>query len=328
MARSTVEEDGFHIAARVYMVLEGRIPSMANRPDSDSSSSTVFDNLRPDVVVTIADRYETIATAIAASYMNIPVVHLQGGEVTGSIDEKVRRSDETLELALCQCGGKRRLPVWARIPEPCLPDTRRSIAVDACRTQALEFDPFEYGGVGERIDYSHGLSRGDAASRDDRVRDGAPPCPRDAGGRDRCRTSGTVVLAQRRCRIGRTSSIGTFEKRSVADDHFFKYMEPQDFLQLLYHSRCIVGNSSVGIRECAFLGVPVVNIGTRQEGRDRSRNVLDVGYDRGAIRAAIERQLANGRYPSDPLYGTGDAGIRCAELLSKIPLRTEKRLTY
>ena len=57
-----------------------------------SELATVFDNLRPDAVVTIADRYETLATAVAASYMNIPVVHVQGGEVTGSIDEKVRHA--------------------------------------------------------------------------------------------------------------------------------------------------------------------------------------------------------------------------------------------
>ena len=53
---------------------------------------TVFDNLKPDIVVTIADRYETIATAIAASYMNIPLAHIQGGEITGNIDEKVRHA--------------------------------------------------------------------------------------------------------------------------------------------------------------------------------------------------------------------------------------------
>ena len=89
-----IEEDGFAIAARVYMVLEGEnLASMAKTTGLGLLElSTVFDNLRPDVVVTIADRYETLATAVAGSYMNIPVAHVQGGEITGSIDEKVRHA--------------------------------------------------------------------------------------------------------------------------------------------------------------------------------------------------------------------------------------------
>src|SRR5262245_7906581 len=89
-----IERDGFTISARVYMVLEGgNLATMAKTTGLGLVElATVFDNLRPDVVVTIADRYETLATAVAASYMNIPVAHVQGGEVTGSIDEKVRHA--------------------------------------------------------------------------------------------------------------------------------------------------------------------------------------------------------------------------------------------
>src|ERR1051325_6815902 len=89
-----IENDGFDIAARVYMVLEGEnLASMAKTTGLGLLElATVFDNLKPDVVITIADRYETLATAVAASYMNIPVAHIQGGEITGSIDEKVRHA--------------------------------------------------------------------------------------------------------------------------------------------------------------------------------------------------------------------------------------------
>src|SRR6195256_5313272 len=89
-----IEEDGFKIAARVHMVLEGEnLAAMAKTTGLGLLElSTVFDNLKPDIIVTIADRYETLATAVAASYMNIPVAHVQGGEVTGSIDEKVRHA--------------------------------------------------------------------------------------------------------------------------------------------------------------------------------------------------------------------------------------------
>ena len=86
--------DGFEIAESIYNVLEGENPaSMAKTTGLGIMElATAFQNLSPDVVLTVGDRFETIATAIAASYMNIPLVHVQGGEVTGNIDEKVRHA--------------------------------------------------------------------------------------------------------------------------------------------------------------------------------------------------------------------------------------------
>ena len=87
-----IQADGFDIAATVYMVLEGEnlVTSAKSTGLGMIELATVLHNLKPHMVVTVADRYETLATAAAASYMNIPLVHMQGGEVTGSIDEKVR----------------------------------------------------------------------------------------------------------------------------------------------------------------------------------------------------------------------------------------------
>jgi UDP-N-acetylglucosamine 2-epimerase len=110
--------------------------------------------------------------------------------------------------------------------------------------------------------------------------------------------------------------------------HFFKNMAPLDFLHVIYNSSCLVGNSSVGIREGSFLGVPVVNVGGRQAGRDRGSNVVDVDYDRGSIAEAIRRQTAHGRYSSDRLYGDGGAGERIAAALARIEPRVHKRLHY
>ena len=89
---------------------------------------------------------------------------------------------------------------------------------------------------------------------------------------------------------------------------------------LLANARCLVGNSSSGIREGAYLGTPVVNVGTRQTGRVRGRNVIDVGNDRMEIADAIARQLAHGRYPLDPIYGDGRAGARIADAIAAMPL--------
>ena len=107
---------------------------------------------------------------------------------------------------------------------------------------------------------------------------------------------------------GTSGGVRTFRELEKPDNlHFFK-MALLDFLRFLYNARCLVGNSSVGIRECSFLDVPVVNIGPRQRGRERSCNVEDVDYHRDQIKSAIERHLCNGRYPGSALYG--DGGLR------------------
>ena len=91
---------------------------------------------------------------------------------------------------------------------------------------------------------------------------------------------------------------------------------------------CVVGNSSAPIREGAFIGTPAVNIGSRQSGRERGPNVVDVGYDRSEIADAIRRQLAHGPYPPAHVYGDGRAGERIAAVLSWAPLRVQKRIYY
>ena len=118
------------------------------------------------------------------------------------------------------------------------------------------------------------------------------------------------------------------EHESPENIHFFRNFPPESFLRLLNRCSCIIGNSSVAIRECAFLGVPAVNIGTRQEGRERGANVLDVPHERGRIEEAARIQAGRGRFPSDPVYGDGRAGERIADLLASVPLSVEKRLAY
>jgi UDP-hydrolysing UDP-N-acetyl-D-glucosamine 2-epimerase len=332
-----IEQDGFNIAARVYMVLEGENPtSMAKTTGIGLVElATVFDNLKPDVVVTVADRYETLATAVAASYMNIPVAHVQGGEVTGSIDEKVRHAVTKLS-DLHFVSTKKAAERVLRMGEE-----KSSVFVTGCpsidlaaevlKDPTLNFDPFQkYGGVGLPIDLQGGylvVMQHPVTTEYDKarqhveetlyaVRDVGLPAlwfwPNVDAGSD-----------------GTSNGIRTFRERENASHiHFFKNMAPTDFLRLIRNSAGLIGNSSVGIRESSFLGVPVVNIGSRQSGRERGKNVLDVGYDRGEIAAAIKHHRGNGRYPNDLLYGDGEAGQRIAQLLAELPLRIEKRLAY
>lgn len=117
-------------------------------------------------------------------------------------------------------------------------------------------------------------------------------------------------------------------KYKMENVHFFKNMEGDDFLNLLHHSKGLIGNSSVGIRECAYLGVPVVNIGSRQNRRDRGNNVIDVTYDEQEIIAAVSSVLQNPNRNTSEVYGGGNAGEKIAQLLKELPLQFHKTIMY
>jgi UDP-hydrolysing UDP-N-acetyl-D-glucosamine 2-epimerase len=336
-AVNVIQADGFSIDKRVFMVLEGDSPAAMAKTTGLGilELAAVFDQLRPDVVVTIADRYETMSTAVAASYMNIALAHVQGGEISGSIDEKVRHAVTKLADIHLVSTAKAKERVIAMGEDPaavyCTGCPSIDLAAELPASTALEFDPIaKYGGVGAKLDLSRGyivVMQHPVTTEYQRARAhvtetlraahelGVPTLwfwPNPDAGSD-----------------GTSNGVRTFrENVAPANIHFFKNMEPADFLQLIRGSRCLVGNSSVGIRESAFLGVPVVNIGSRQTGRERAGNVVDVDYDTAQIRGAIEGQMGRGPYPRDTLYGDGRAGARIADVLAEAPLKIEKRLMY
>jgi UDP-hydrolysing UDP-N-acetyl-D-glucosamine 2-epimerase len=336
-AIQAIERDGFRILQRVYMVLEGEnlVTSAKSTGIGLSELATVFDNLKPDAVVTIADRYETLATAVAASYMNIPVVHVQGGEVTGSIDEKVRHAVTklaNLHLVSTNLAAER----VRRLGEE--PDSifvtgcpSIDIAAEVAARPAMDFDPFvKYGGVGPTTDLSRGyvvVMQHPVTTEYEEARQqvdetlyavknfGVPVLwfwPNVDAGSD-----------------GTSKGIRVFrEKEDPPNFHLFRNMSPEDFLRLLCGATAIVGNSSVAIRECSYLGVPAVNIGSRQLGRERGQNVIDVDHDRKEISDAVQTHIKRGKPKRDLLYGDGKAGGRIADCLSRVELKIEKRLTY
>jgi UDP-hydrolysing UDP-N-acetyl-D-glucosamine 2-epimerase len=118
------------------------------------------------------------------------------------------------------------------------------------------------------------------------------------------------------------------EKHRPEYIRFYKNFPIETYVRLMLGCACAIGNSSAPLREGAYTGVPTVNIGTRQQGRDRADNVTDCGYDRREIIAAVKEQLAHGRYASSHLYGDGGAGARIAKILVDAPLRVQKRLCY
>jgi UDP-hydrolysing UDP-N-acetyl-D-glucosamine 2-epimerase len=255
--------------------------------------------------------------------------------VTGSIDEKVRHAVTKLSnLHLVSTEAARaRVIRLGEAPATVIVTGCPSIdiAADVCANPALDFDPFEkYGGVGDRADLSRGFlvvmqhpvtteyeeAREQVTETLYAIRDMGLPVlwfwPNVDAGSD-----------------GTSKGIRMFREHEQVDHfHLFRNMNPEDFLRLVNRASCIVGNSSVAIRECSFLGVPAVNVGTRQQGRERGRNVIDVGHDRGEIQQAIRAHLRGGRPPGDHLYGDGKAGVRIAESVAAASLSIEKRLTY
>ena len=332
-----IEQDGFEVTAKVFNVLEGENLTAAAKTTGIGilELSTVFDNIRPDIIVTIADRFETMATAISASFMNIPLAHIQGGEVTGNIDEKVRHSITKLADYHFVASASARERVIRLGEEPAYVINTGCPSIDLAasvkKSPALNFDPFEkYGGVGSKpslaggyiVVMQHPVTTEYADSRKHidetlfAVKDSVLPVlwfwPNVDAGAD-----------------GTSAGIRSFrEKFGSAHMHFFKNMEGEDFLRLLANAACLVGNSSVGIRECAFLGVPVVNIGTRQHKRDRGNNIIDVGYNRDEIAKAIRFWIEKGKAEISTVYGGGDAGKQIAEQLATLPLKFHKTISY
>ena len=163
MVVNRIRRDGFEIQAQVYMVVEGEnlVTSAKTTGIGLMELATVFDNLKPDIVVTIADRYETIATAIAASYMNIPLAHVQGGEVTGNIDEKVRHAVTKLadyHLVATQKAAERVIKMGEDPGSVFVTGCPSiDIAAEVLKEPGLSLNPFEkYGGVGADVDLSNG----------------------------------------------------------------------------------------------------------------------------------------------------------------------------
>jgi UDP-hydrolysing UDP-N-acetyl-D-glucosamine 2-epimerase len=332
-----IEKDGFEIAAKVFNVLEGENLTAAAKTTGIGilELSTVFDNLRPDIVVTVADRFETMATAISASYMNIPLAHIQGGEVTGNIDEKVRHAitkladyhfvaSENAKQRVIQLGENPAMVFNTGCPSI-------DIAQEVAKNSKLTFNPYEkYGGVGSQPNLNNGYI----------VVMQHPVTNEYQDSRKHIEATLRAIQKINKPTLwfwpnvdagadGTSTGIRSYrEKYTLENVHFFKNMEGEDFLNLLHNSRCLIGNSSVGIRECTYLGVLAVNIGSRQNRRDRGTNVVDVGYDENEIVAAVESLLKTENRATSNVYGGGNAGEQIAALLIELPLQFHKTITY
>jgi UDP-hydrolysing UDP-N-acetyl-D-glucosamine 2-epimerase len=334
-----IRKDGFTPNYTFHNIVEGESPATMAKSTGLGlmDASMVFNNLKPDMLVVVGDRYEMMSVTLAAAYMNIIIVHTMGGEVTGTIDESIRHA----------------ITKFAHIHFPANEDSMQRIIkmgedekfvfnVGCPRTdlvaEELKNDSYialkslfkNHGGVGGSFNLKepfilvsqHSVTTEFGNNRDQIEQTlkaletlGMPTIMlwpnSDAGGDDI------------------SKGIRTYrEKNNPKWLHLFKNLPIHVYIHLMNTTACLVGNSSSGVREGGFIGTPVVNIGTRQNKRLRTENVIQVGYSSAEILKGIKEQLAHGKYESNDLYGDGTAGEKIAEILTKDLPRVQKTITY
>lgn len=319
-----IETLGLPIAARIPTNVGERTPAAMSQGIGEAviglTSALVKD--RPDMVLLIGDRGEMLAGAIAALHLGIPIVHLHGGERSGTVDEPVRHAitklshwhfvategsrERVVRLGeraehvwvtgapsldgLAELAGLPRAPVLAALG---LPDDARYLLV--------LFHPV----VQEMQDAYQQTRMLGAALRS--VQADSPLhivwlAPNaDAG-------SAGIVQALDEVQ----ASMGSFL-------HRITHLHRPDYLAALRHAEVLIGNSSSGIIEAASLGTPVVNIGNRQRARERNANTLDCEVESSAIETAVREALTWGRLAPSNRYGDGHAAEKIVELLATAP---------
>lgn len=325
-----LEEDGFYCNAKIIMTLEGGSPvAMAKTTGIGITEfATAFDNLQPEVVVIRGDRYEVLSAVIAAAYMNITVAHIEGGDVSGTIDESVRHAVTKLahlHFATNEQSYKRILRMGE---DPQFVHIVGSPEVEMVAENRYEIsdDYINYLGVGDAVDINKpyiivmqhpvttewGKNLEHIEETLSAVHELQIPTiwfwPNVDAGTDEI-----------------SKGIRMFRERyNPKHMRFIKYVPPEKFIGLLKGASCLVGNSSASIKECSYLGLPVVNIGTRQKKRLRAENVIDVTYDKKIIKQAIIKQISHGPYKSSTLYFKKETGKNIANILASVNLYTQK----
>ena len=336
----TMQDDGFEIAFQFFSIVEGETPLTMTKTAGLGliEATTALNQLKPDVVLVVGDRYDVMPIGMATVFMNIPLAHTMGGEVTGTIDESIRHALTKLAHIHFPANEDARERI-IRMGEPetsvfnvgCPRNDLVLAETDKAESLGFLADIYDrHGGVGPRVDLSDGY-----------LLVSQHPVTTEYG-QNRGSMDATLAALERIAMptilLWPNSDAGSDEiSRAVRMFrehkrpqwlHAFKDLPVETYIHMMNSTACLVGNSSSGIREGALLGTPVVNIGTRQSSRLAGKNVITVVNDADAIEAAIRRQLAHGRHAMDPLYGDGTAGVQIAEVLATYNPPLQKQITY
>jgi UDP-hydrolysing UDP-N-acetyl-D-glucosamine 2-epimerase len=327
-----IKAGGFEIEASLFNVIEGG-NHVAMAKTACLTALEFTNNLytsEPDVVVICGDRFEQLAIAMAAAYLNITIAHIEGGDVTGSIDESVRHAITKLAHLhfVTNDDAKRRVLAMGEDPRSVFNTGSLDVELAAHVSTTITNEQVNALGVGHDVDIEQPY-----------LMVVQHPVTTDTDNRAHLETTLRVVSSFELPTIWfwPNPDAGTGEMadslRHMREKHpeltahmrFITNVPANDFIGLLAHAACLVGNSSAGIKECSYLGTPVVNIGDRQHGRLSGEHVMHVGYDAADIAAAIASQLAHGRYDASRIYFREDTSDRIVDLLATTPLYTQKR---
>jgi UDP-hydrolysing UDP-N-acetyl-D-glucosamine 2-epimerase len=291
--------------------------------------STVFNLIKPDIVVVRGDRFEVLAATVAATYLGISLAHIEGGDLSGTLDESVRHAitkfahihfvtNEDAKQRVLRMGENKDYVFNFGSPD-----------VEVIKkNNALAYYPDNYinKGSGANIDFSGPfimVMYHPVASEIDSI-----------SKYTRLLLESIHKLNMQTIWFWPNFDVGSEEISTqlrffndMTKDHkirFMRYLAPNDFLALLSKTKCFIGNSSAGIKECSYLGIPVVNIGSRQNNRLRTKNIKDVGYVEEDIIHSIKEQIAHGQYESDLTYNMDNTAYNIANTLATIDLYTQK----
>ena len=334
---ASVEAAGFPIDRKIRFIVEGEsTETMAKSAGlAIIEFTSAFEHLRPDAVVVVGDRFETLAVAIAATYMNIGLVHIEGGEVSGSIDESIRHAITKLahlHFPANQEATERIL----RLGEE--PETVFNVGASSLDVIA-EMNLDDVSGIIEKQKKSGVGSFIPMDSPYLVVSQHPVTTEYEANVHHITETIEAIEFLKKPTfwiwpnmdagSDGVSWAIRRFREQKKPDYiHFFTALPLELYAPLLKNAACLIGNSSSGIRESAFMGTPCVNVGTRQQGRQRGHNVVDVPYERSAIIQAVIQQIDRGRYAPDYLYGDGKSGEKMCQITKNFGFKLQKQITY
>lgn len=298
--------------------------------DSDDLSSVALNSIdgaevlarhwgenRPDCVLVIADRTETLGVSCAASLMQIPLIHLQGGEVSGSIDDKVRDANTKLADLHLTTNYKTRDYLVSIGERKDLIRVVGCPSIDIVKTMMEKMESWnieEIKGVGTTISFEDNY--GIIMFHPDTLNEHSNQLWIDSIIETVTDTNfkwfwfwpnpdyGTEGISKA-LRFAR-------EQNLLQNVHFVVNVTPDVFAKMALKASIMIGNSSFGIREGSFIGLPVINLGSRQSNRQRGPNVLDILHPSTVELKRWVLEHFGKRLPGTNIYGDGKAGITAA----------------
>ncbi len=329
-----VRQDGFRVDGEVFIELEGSTPTTMAKSVGFATIefASEFQRLKPDLVLIIGDRYEALAAALAAAYMNVPIVHVQGGEVSGSIDESARHVITKLSQFHFPSTARARdyLVRMGEAPETILGVGCPSSDLARTLDRTLTSEMVNSRGSGVHLDVTKPYLL--VVFHPTTTEYGGERPQMEALLEALHEVGMQTLLLWPNIDAGSdhiSKAVRVF--RGQADGNWLRTLtnlKPEIYLKVLASAACAVGNSSSFVRDAGYFGTPVVLVGNRQRFREADVHVTPVVPERQPIFRAVMQQMEHGRYAPSALYGDGHVAERIADRLVSLVPYVQKHLAY